>query len=496
MALDAGDVVTTARQVLSLRDGEQRRLTRIANYMAGNHTSVYVPRGARAEYRWLIKRAKVNVLPLVPTVVAQNLRVDGYRAAKSTDNAAAWDTWQDNRMDARQHGVHRSALTYGASYVTVMPGKPKPVMRPVSPRNMTALYADPVDDEWPELAVEELIQQAPAGPVQVVYLYDNTSRFTLKGNAKQPNTNLVLTNVESHGLGVCPVVRFVNEVDLDGVANIAGEIERLIDLQDQLNFSTFNLMMAQQYAAFRQRWVTGMVPDTDENGVAKEPFQSGVDRLFVAEKSDTKFGEFGETDLTGYIKSREETIKHMAMISQTPPHYLLGQMVNLSAEALVAAESGLYRKIVERQATFGEAWEQTLRLAAKADNDTTGWEDTSAQVVWRDTEARSLAQTADALGKLATMLAVPKTELWERIPGVTQQDVERWKAAAQEGNALGALNAMIERQMNTEVAPTLRQTFTDTTTNSNSTTGATPAKALPAKAGPIKAAPVTPPPTS
>jgi hypothetical protein len=70
-----------------------------------------------------------------------------------------------------------------------------------------------------------------------------------------------------------------------------------------------------------------------------------------------------------------------------------------------------------------------------------------AQVRWRDTEARSLSQTVDALGKLAQMLGVPPQELWERVPGVSQQDVDRWKAAAASGDAIGNLTAMLERQM-------------------------------------------------
>lgn len=249
-----------------------------------------------------------------------------------------------------------------------------------------------------------------------------------------------------HGLGVCPVVRYLNGDDLDGDDCVRGEVEPLIEMQDQLNSTTFNLLMAQQYAAFRQRWVTGMAPPLDENGTPIEPFNAAVNRLWVAEDPDTKFGDFAATDLGGYLESREATIRHIATVSQTPPHHLLGAMINLSAEALAAAESGLQRKIAERKSSFGESHEQTLRLAALAADDSGGWEDTSAQVVWRDTEARSLAQTVDALGKLVQMLGVPAEELWQLIPGISQTDVERWKDAAKKGDALAQLNGIIDRQ--------------------------------------------------
>jgi hypothetical protein len=33
-------------------------------------------------------------------------------------------------------------------------GEPMPVIRGVSPRKLTALYADPVDDDWPMFALK------------------------------------------------------------------------------------------------------------------------------------------------------------------------------------------------------------------------------------------------------------------------------------------------------------------------------------------------------
>lgn len=447
LALSESDVLDTAKTLLKLREQEQPRLQKISAYLRGEASSVYVPRGARQEYRWLIKRAKVNVLPLVVTVVAQALYVDGYRPAGSDENSQAWEFWQANRMDARQHGLHRTALKYGVGYNVVMPGKPVPVISPKSPRRMTAFYRDPVDDEWPEYAVEETILNTLKGRVRSVLLYDDNFRYRLEGEAKPGGKLKLVAAPDEHGLGVCPVVRYTNGDDLDGEDCVRGEVEPLIEMQDQLNSTTFNLLMAQQYAAFRQRWVTGMAPPLDENGSPMEPFNAAVNRLWVAEDADTKFGEFGQTSLDGYLSSAEATVRHIATVSQTPPHHLLGQMANLSAEALAAAESGLQRKISERKSSFGESHEQTLRLAALAAKDREGWEDISAQIVWRDTEARALASTVDALGKLAQMLQVPPQELWERIPGVTQTDVQRWRATAERGNPLEQMNAIIDRQM-------------------------------------------------
>ena len=482
MTLNISDVPSICAQILVLRRNEQHRLQRIAKYMKGDHDSVYVPQGARTEYKWLLKRSTVNYLPLVVSTVSQQLHVDGYRASLpgsdpapgsegsttqgsegsgdvlgiGKENAAAWDIFIANRLAARQHGLHRSIMKYGAAYMAVLPGDPQPVMRPVSPRRMTALYSDDVDDPWPEYAVEERIHQTTRGQYRIVYLYDDQCRYTLTGAVNSAEVHWpelgdpVIprgeASIQEHGLGVCPVVRFLHEIDLDGEMDVSGEVEPLIPLQDQINTTTFNLLMAQQYGAFRQRWVTGMVPD-DEEGRPREPFRSGVDRLFVAEDADTKFGEFGQTDVTGFLNSREASIRHMATISQVPPYHLLGQIANLSAEALAAARDGLDRKVEEAQGVLSEPWKQTMQLAALAAGDKDGWNDTDSSVTWRDTSARAFAATVDALGKLAQMLGVPATELWHKIPGVSAQEVEQWKAAATSGDALEQLNQMIEAQM-------------------------------------------------
>lgn len=459
MALDQDEAEATVRTLLELRQPEQHRLDRIAKYVRGDHTSVYVPKSARDEYRWLRDRAQVNMLRLVVSVIAQNLYVDGYRPAGSDENADVWRIWQANRMDARQHGVHRAALKYGIGYNVVLPGRPTSVITPMSPRRMTAFYSDPITDEWPIYAVEVTHEKAkgPEGRLvsrRLVRLYDDTHTYRFTGD--EEGRRLEMGEVDEHDLGVCPVVRYQNELDLDEGESVAGEVEPLIHLQDQINSTTFNLLMAQQYAAFRQRWVTGMAPPQDAQGNPIEPFRAGVDRLMVAEDHETKFGEFSESSLEGYLRSREESIREMATVSQTPPYYLLGQMANISAEGLVAARDGLDRKVDERRSSFGESHEQTLRLAAKASGDEIAWLDESAQVVWRDTSSRALAATVDALGKMRQMLDIPAQELWEKIPGITQTDVTRWKATAEKADAFAALNDMLNRQMggNDEPAPT------------------------------------------
>jgi hypothetical protein len=219
--------------------------------------------------------------------------------------------------------------------------------------------------------------------------------------------------VREHGLGVCPVVRFLESFD-DLDDGPQGIVYPMLPAQRQLNQTTFGLLMAQHYAAFRQRWVTGMALPEDADGNPVEPWNAAVNRVWQAESPDTRFGDFAETSLDGYLNSRDKALLFIASVRQVPPHTLVvgNSVSNVSAEALAALEAGHQLDIGEHKTAFGEGAEQMLRLGGLVMGDTDTWRDTSAQVVWRDTTPRSQAQVADALGKLAQLLDVPPRALW------------------------------------------------------------------------------------
>jgi hypothetical protein len=453
-----------------MRQSEQDRLRYISRYVRGRHDPPYAPRGVNSEYRWIMKKSRRNFLPLVVSVISQNLHVDGWRPSGMTTNQVAapqkpnpgWETFRANRMVSRQHGVHRSVIKFGSAYTVVLPGKMStdeeqaqdvPVIRPVSPRRMTAMYSDDVDDEWPQFAVEVRGVQLPKGKTKVfVSVYDEANRYILASREMGGGTTVAVANydlkladpadpllngqapISEHDMGICPVVRFLFEADLDGEEDCSGEIEPIIPIQDQINFDTFNLMMSEQYAAIRQRWVTGMAP-VDEQGREQTPFRPGVDRVWAAEDKDTHFGEFSETPLQPFSGVREDGIRHMATVTQVPPYQLLGQIANMSAEALAAAKDGQDRHVDELKSVLTDSWRNTFRLESLARGDKDGWNDLFGTVVWRDTSTRAFGATIDGLTKVAQMLGVPVQELWAKIPGVTAEDVQAWLLAAQREKA-------------------------------------------------------------
>lgn len=434
--LNPEKAVEQVRQMIDWRDKERGRLERVHGYARGTHPQVWLSSGVPEEVRRLAQVAKVPVIGLVIESVVQSLYVEGYRAPKANTDVPAWDLWQRNRLDSHQTGVHRAASEYGASYVTVLPGDPVPVIAGESPRRMTAVYGG--DRDWPMWALEQ--RRTDVG--KLWRLFDDTHTYWIGDESRSEHAppQFRFISSEAHEAGVVPVVRFLDTVDLDD--EVRGEVEPLIPLQDQIDITTFGLLVAQHFGAFRQRYILGWLAENETQrlkAAASElwTFEDGPDEI--------KVGEFEQTELDGYIESREATLRHLATVAQTPVNELTGMLVNLSADALVAARDGHNRKIAERKIVRGEAWEQVLDLGGRyqgLDTDPAAW------VRWKNTDARSLSQVADALGKFGEMLDIPKQALWERAAdalGVSQQELETWREYAAD-DPTSRLAAILERQ--------------------------------------------------
>ncbi|MCK9496958.1 MAG: phage portal protein [Dehalococcoidia bacterium] len=420
-------VLARAKTLLDVRAAERDDLDEIHRYWRGRQPHPFRPVGSPPDVTRLAKMSRINIIDIAISAVSQTLYVDGYRQERADDDAPGWEIWQANRMDAEQSGIHDAALVYGSSYVTVLPGDPRPAIRGYSPRFMTVLYGD--DPDWPVMG----LAAEPNGSRWLYRLIDDQHVHFIEGDAEGGG----LTFIESreHAEGVTPIVRYRNRIDLDG--DNLGEVEPLYEIQDQIDHTTFNLKVAEHFGAFKQRAVIGWTASSED-----ELLKASAQRIWSFEDDDVKFHEFNETDLAGYLAARESEIRYASVTSQVPPHYLLGQLANLSAEALVAAESSLMRKSRQRQKSFGESHEQTLALAGRV----SGLDATEgAQVRWADPESRAFAATVDALTKLHTM-GVPIELLLERIPGFTQQDVETAKSLLASGDSLDVLADLLRQQ--------------------------------------------------
>lgn len=416
------------------------------DYFEGRHRLPFVQSKYEPAFREFLRKARANWCELVVEAVAERLEVTGFRFGDPTvpeqdrkaDNEA-WRIWQDNQLDADSQLAHETSLATGYSYALVWPNPAK-----VSKVEITVEHPCQAIVAYEEGSMRRRaaglklwFDSAAKQYYATLYLPDLVYKWETKPGSIKTSTPMSVklqwqprqgpddsTWPLQHELGSVPLVEFRPRPRLRGGAR--SELDGVIDTQDRINRSIMDRLIAQNFAAFKQRWATGLQLEIDEKtGKPKMPFELGIDKLVMTENPETKFGEFSETDLKAFVSVIQDDVMALAAISKTPPHYLLAGIVNVSGDALKVAETSLVAKVKKRRRYLTESWEEVMRMASIAGGIQRG-ADVQTEVEWTDPEYRTEGELVDALVKMGS-LGVPKEVLWRRW-GASPQEVQRWKA--------------------------------------------------------------------
>jgi hypothetical protein len=131
-----------------------------------------------------------------------------------------------------------------------------------------------------------------------------------------------------------------------------------------------------------------------------------------------------------------------------PPQYLSYSSQNpASAEAIKSSESRLVLKVERKNAIFGGAWEQAMRIAVLAMRGTVDPEMLRLESVWRDPSTPTYASKADAVTKLYANGAgiIPLTQARLDM-GYSIAQIEQMQAWDNESNPMATLAQLYGRQ--------------------------------------------------
>lgn len=375
----------------------------------------------RRTFQTFLKEAGANWCELIVNAVAERLQVVGFRFAGAADEA--WAIWQANQMDADAEMAQSDALITGSGFLLVQPDDDNPTGVSItveSPLEACVLY-EPGNRRRRRAGFKRYADELGGRTTDILILPDEIVTWPSDGTRARS---------ESNPAGEIGLIELVPQPRYPRPPR--SELLPAIPIQDRICTTLFNRLVATDYGAFRQIWATGIkiareVIKTDGGGETVKvgrPFDVGANRLLTNENQDGRFGSFPESTLGGYLASVEQDVTMMAAITQTPAHYLTGTLVNLSADAIKAAEAGLVSKVRRRSLHLGEGHEEAMRCALRITGNPAAT-DMQAEVIWADFETRSEGQLVDALVKMAT-LKVPYEVLWEKW-GTTQQEIARWK---------------------------------------------------------------------
>lgn len=460
--IELDQIAPTVHRMWRLHQEELSKFDNIHEYLRGRRGLPSLPESADSEVRDIRDKCVHNVLTLVHDAFVQNLSVVGYRNSESEVDSDGWDLWQQNQMDARQAEIYSSAVEYGVAYVVAAPDVDgELVFKPRSPRQLIAVYEDPQIDRWPQYALETWIDTTSAKPRRKGMFYDDTYMYELDmGEISTPpreedqtvRRNIITLGENSigdavahggkyKGKPVCPVVRYVNRRNAEDL--VEGEVERLIGDQRTINEVNFDRMIVARFGAFPQKVIAGW------SGTKSEVLEASARRVWAFDDEQVKAWTLNPASLEPYNTLIQDLKEHVATRAQVSPATVVGKMVNLSAEALAAAEANQQRKLDAMRESHGESHEQLLEMAQEMRGGTI---DDAAEAVWKDTEARSFAAIVDGLVKIGQALkdGAPIEPLLPLVPGLTQQMINALEQQARRARTAQIISGL-NMQRNPEV---------------------------------------------
>lgn len=399
------------------------------NYYRGNQSLKFASDEFRKYHGDRYRDFSDNWVQVVTDSPVERLTVNGIKPSGLTEaDKESWRVWQMNGLDADSQLGFLGAINGGRSFVLV--------------------WGDPDDPDTPEVTFEDASQcivaywpgsrrkrraglkrwEDGADDYATLYLADEVWKFK-RGRAGTAQKSAAMLdaddelnkwemrdmgdepNPQPNPMGVVPLVEIPNKPTLvsDPISDVAG----VVPMQDAVNMLWAQLFTASDYASFPQRLVLGaerpVVPILDENGqvIGERPVdleKFAVDRVLFITGDDAKVAEWTSANLEAYTNVIEVAVGHIAAQTRTPQHYLVGKMANLSADALLAAETGLVKRTEEKQLWFGQALREVFRLIALAQGDENkALAIAAGSVMWADVESRSQAQLTDSLTKLKAL---------------------------------------------------------------------------------------------
>jgi hypothetical protein len=392
-------------------------------YFEGDQMLAYATAAWREAFGSLFRMAPAdNWMPLVVESKVERMEVQGFRFGKqqSADDAA-WDIWQANGLDAESDMAHTEAVKLGEAYWLVeppAPGDDPPRITLEVPHEFIVAHA-PGDRRTRVAALKKWVDD-DGYVYATLYLPDFIYKYRSQNKARRPQGRVAAAPGDEGGVN--PLGDRARRAAAERPTPTGGGVSDLkvaMPIQDVINKLLIDMLLTSEYLAFPQRVLLGIeVPKDPVTGqpIRATQLEAARSRLWAFEarperQPGRRVHRRGPQELR---RGAQHLIHGLAAKTRTPPHYILGEMVNVSGDALTAAEAGLTSKTRRALKSVGEGHEETIRLAFLAIGDKAEGRELTAETIWRDPERLSLAQIADAAVKKKDV-GVPWAQLMEDL---------------------------------------------------------------------------------
>jgi len=422
-------------------------------YYEGRQPLALLPESVRRDCGDRLPEVRIGFARLIIDALEERIDLAGFKVNDDRTSSELWEIFQRSDGDEVSQMAHLEALIHGRAYVMVWAGRDGyPKISCESSRHAIVfqmpgvshriaglkrwidadgyayctLFTPTTVTRWRspnKISLDPYLNPATVG--NPGYPFDS---YTFYDWSQLPASGWELrAEPMVNPLGCVPMIPLVNRPRL---LNPIGksELDAAIPIIDAIDLLTTDLLITAEYSAMPRRWATGIEvrtkvnPDTGQEEVI-DPFSRMKGKVWQAESPDTAFGQFPEASLTNYGEAILNLTQSLGAIAGLPAHYLGISREPASADAIRSSEAPLVRKAQRKCRQFGGAWEEVMRIADVILHGQRRKPLELMEAVWSDAETRTVAQSADAAGKLA-QIGIPLPQIAEDL-GYSPQEIQQ-----------------------------------------------------------------------
>lgn len=453
-----------------------------------NVPTMHVPSGMNTTgssvYRRFVEICPMNLASTIANAVITNQQPTGFRLVKDQTmrSTAADDMWANCRMYLKSRQMFYDAGVYGAAYAFVTGAEYPSWIKILSPwdtmvsddEDSAVVYTYDPDEGVERLTLFRMVRNEDGSP-QNVYSRSAVRKAdarTIPGetddeavynaaNSPDDTTFSFANDFEWEGsadsdysyalsCGCLPVVRMSTPTG-------KGQFEASIPTLKSIDQQRFQRFCIQEMQAFRQRAVSGDLPEYYEegdpevvNGVAKagdkidynDMFDMGPAALWMLPEN-AKMWESAITDVTPLVTAASSDIKQLAGATGTPLSVLSPDVAG-SAEGARLTTRTLALKVQDLNMRANDAFVRILRMALVASGQSSA-ADERFETTWQPVNLPTDLEQAQAASFVKNIL--PVKTIMRRFLHMTESDIAEAMQDLQDESfitALAAENRMLE----------------------------------------------------
>lgn len=392
----------------AFRTDEQALYERYYRYLRGDHPLEFATPKFRSAFGKTFKEFSYNRMPMVVDALADRMQITGFGSTPE-NLAVEWTKiWNANNMSVRAGQVEREKFVTGEAYVIVEldPETDDVLIWPQPAHAVRVHYADDRPGHI-DCAVKRWRDNAGYDRLSVYYedrLEKYRSRAPKALDIATASTSAFVTVWEPHQdpeddawpmplpvTDTVPVFPFPNNAGIDYRGT--SELADVIPIQDALNKSLMDLLVAMEFAAFPQRYVVNLDMNDEKTAASVDRVMSGISRVLELYGENVSAGEFAAANISQYTQVIDLFDTLISRESKVPVHYLQMTGDFGSGEARRLAEIPFVAKVDDRILADTPAWGDVARYGLRASG--TECPPGAIKVNWAPTSALSEQETLD-----------------------------------------------------------------------------------------------------